>query len=534
MATEPCDLGYEQLGARWEAVRDQVRAILGGAAPESVLLALREAASSLGRWERCEVWRREGDASVLSAAVVAGGEPVRPESRPEAAWAQAHRRPVVREAAGGCEILAPILSGPDLQGWVVLGVAGSIEDVPPSLLSDIQFLTDQAAFALSNRRLVEELEARRRGVEEARHFLANILEGMAHGVMTVSPEGRVTQVNRNMLMMFEVEHGLEVGRGLDEILPPTAAGPIRGLLEEILQSGFGMDRLLEHTLSGGTRVDYGISGSLVRGASGMATGAVIQCRDMTATRELERLRRLDQMKSEFVNNVSHELRTPLTSIKAYTDALLGMVEDEMQLKFLHVVEEESDRLLGLIENLLNVSRIESGKLHLVMAAVDPAELVRSIEKVSLVQSVRHTLVLEITPGLPRINLDGDKMKEVLLNLVSNAVKYSPEGGRVWLRVFPREGNLWFEVADEGLGISEADQKNLFEKFFRVDSEATRNIRGTGLGLAITRSIVQAHGGTLHVASTLGKGSTFTVVLPVHAAQGRHEVDLGTVEQSPFA
>ncbi|MBI4230325.1 MAG: PAS domain-containing protein [Planctomycetes bacterium] len=531
----PRDLGYEQLGARWEAVRDQVRSILDGAAPEAVLRALREAVSSLGRWGRCETWRATGDGSSLSGRVVAGGEPSRPETRPESAWARANRRPVVREApSGGFEILAPIASGPDLLGWVVVGAPGSIEDVPPALLSDLQFLTDQAAFALTNRRLVEELDARRRGVEEARHFLSNILEGMAHGVMTVSPDGRVTQVNRNMLLMFEVERGLEPGRRLEEILPPAAAGPIRELLEEVLQTGFGMDRLLEHTLSGGTRVDYGVSGSLVRGASGMATGAVLQCRDMTATRELERLRRLDQMKSEFVNNVSHELRTPLTSIKAYTDALLGMVEDETQVKFLRVVEEESDRLLELIENLLNVSRIESGKLHLVLAAVDPSELVRSIEKVSRVQSERHTLILEVAQGMPQVNLDADKMKEVLLNLVSNAVKYSPAGGRVWLRAFPREGNLWFEVADEGLGISEENQKNLFEKFFRVDSEATRNIRGTGLGLAITRSIVQAHGGTLHVASTLGKGSTFTVVLPVHGAQGRQEVDLGTVEQSPFA
>lgn len=514
------DLGYDQLGARWETARDLVRAILSAPDRTAVLRSLREAAGLLAAWRRCEVCPGEGSGA--------------PEG-PDAQWAVTQGRAAVRDAGGGrTRILAPVLVDRRAAAWLVMEADTPIEEIPPALLSDLQFLTDQAAFSLASRGLFEEVETRRRAVEEGQALLHNILEGLPHGVLTVSREGTVTQINRNMMMMFELTDEAWAGRPLDQVFPASVAGPMRELVDEALQTGFGMDRMVEHSLSGGTQLDYGLGASVARDAAGMSQGVVIQCRDMTATRELERLRRLDQMKSEFVNNVSHELRTPLTSIKAYTDALLGMVEDPMQQKFLKVVESESDRLLEMIENLLNVSRIESGKLRLELTPVDSGELARAIEQISRVQSSKHTLLLDVAEGLPTANLDAAKMKEVLINLVSNAVKYSPNGGRVWLRASVREGNLVYEVQDEGLGISEENQKHLFEKFFRVDSEATRHIPGTGLGLAITRSIVQAHGGTLQVASTLGKGSTFTVVLPLRTAAGRAEVDLGTVEESPFA
>lgn len=242
-------------------------------------------------------------------------------------------------------------------------------------------------------------------------------------------------------------------------------------------------------------------------------GFVVNLRDVTAEYEIM------QMKNEFVSTVSHELRTPMTSIKGYVDLILdgdaGEI-NEIQRDFLQIVKENSDRLVELINDMLDISRIESGRIHL---KIVPLSMLDAVEgavdsfRAVLEQSGRN-IVVQVAEGLPRVAGDRDRVGQVLINFISNALKYSPGGGTVTIRARHTGDVVAVSVSDQGIGISREDQKNLFTKFYRVDSTLTREIGGTGLGLSICKSIIELLGGKVSVRSKPGEGSTFTFALPV--------------------
>jgi signal transduction histidine kinase/CheY-like chemotaxis protein len=242
-------------------------------------------------------------------------------------------------------------------------------------------------------------------------------------------------------------------------------------------------------------------------------GRVLALRDITNEHEIA------QMKNEFVSTVSHELRTPLTSIKGYVDLILdGDAGDinEIQQEFLGIVKENSDRLVELINDMLDISRIESGRIHFKvqpMAVDDVVEGSVDTFKAVLSQTGRSVKV-RLPDDLPPVAADPDRVGQVLINYISNALKYSPNGGEVVVTA-KRDGNaVRISVRDHGLGISREDQKRLFTKFYRVDSAMTRDIGGTGLGLSICKSIIELLGGEIGVKSRAGEGSTFWFTLPV--------------------
>ncbi len=242
-------------------------------------------------------------------------------------------------------------------------------------------------------------------------------------------------------------------------------------------------------------------------------GHLLVMRDVTAEK------RIDQMKSDFISMVSHELRTPLTSIKGYVDLILegdaGEIND-VQREFLEIVKQNGDRLVGLINDLLDLSRIESGRVQL---RKDPVDLDEAIDHAvdtakTLIEAKKQTLSVTKPDRLPIIIGDADRIIQVLMNLISNAVKYTPDEGRIALKVEADDKFVTVSVSDTGIGISLADQAKLFEKFFRVDNSLTREVGGTGLGLSIVKTLVEAHGGRIWVESELGKGSTFAFTLPI--------------------
>ncbi len=433
------------------------------------------------------------------------------------------------DAEGGDRMIQPLFSVRMCEGFLVAQFDAGHEGLTEEIQEKLQALGLAAAAAIQNVRLNETLL--RTGA-----YLTDILESVTHGICVVDTRGYVTRLNSNFLLMFDLEADRDdlVERPLGDVLPESVRLVFQEVTQEAQEEGFALDRLFERKDIGGNDLAFGVSVTFLKDSSGQRIGMIYLVRDMTASRELDRLRRLTQLKSEFVNNVSHELRTPLTSIKAYTEALMEMIRDETPQKFLRVITEESDRLLEMIENLLNVSRIESGKLRLKRAPCAPADLVSSVLSISRVQFGKHELVAEIAPDLPMMNLDVNKMKEVLLNLLSNAIKYSPEGGVIRVRARLDEGNLRVDIADSGLGIAPEHMKRLFEPFFRVEDDKTSAIRGTGLGLAITKKIVEGHGGVIQVASTLGKGSTFSILLPITAPLRGDEIDYGAASNSPFA
>ncbi len=243
-------------------------------------------------------------------------------------------------------------------------------------------------------------------------------------------------------------------------------------------------------------------------------------------RELEelnkRLRELDQLKSNFLSTVSHELRTPLTSIRAFSEILIDNRGEDIdtQVRFLNIINEESERLSRLIEDLLDLSRIESGRQKWIMTTIHCKEILKkSVEATSsLVENKKQELAVNIPDDCPTLVGDFDKLVQVITNLISNAVKFTPEGGKITIvgRQTTRNNEDVVEVSvtDTGEGIPADHLEKIFEKFYQVDSTATRKKGGTGLGLSICREIVKHHGGKIWAESTAGQGSTFFVTLPV--------------------
>jgi signal transduction histidine kinase/CheY-like chemotaxis protein len=248
-------------------------------------------------------------------------------------------------------------------------------------------------------------------------------------------------------------------------------------------------------------------------SSGRYIGCVQSLHDITSEREVA------QLKNEFVSTVSHELRTPLTSIKGYVDLILdgetGEIND-IQREFLGIVKQNSDRLVALINDMLDISRIESGRIHLKIQPVDIPDLITGALDTfkAVTQQTQHTLRAELPDEMPPAAGDRDRIGQVLINLISNAIKYSPSGGEIVVGARQRKHQLVVSVADQGMGISHEDQERLFDQFYRVDSSLTREIGGTGLGLSICRTIIELLGGQIWVASRLGEGSTFSFSLPL--------------------
>jgi signal transduction histidine kinase len=236
----------------------------------------------------------------------------------------------------------------------------------------------------------------------------------------------------------------------------------------------------------------------------------------------ERLRELDRLKDEFVALVSHELRTPLTSIRGYLELVLdgeaGDLTDD-QREFLGIVERNAHRLLALVGDLLFLAQVEAGKLSLELGAVDLSSLAAETVETARPLAEEKGVTLTLASGpLPLLAADRIRLAQLLDNLVSNGVKFTPSGGRVDVRVRGERGRAVIEVRDTGMGVPPGEQDHLFERFFRASKATEQAIPGTGLGLAISKAIVHAHGGRITVASEEGKGSTFRVDLPIREAQ----------------
>lgn len=227
------------------------------------------------------------------------------------------------------------------------------------------------------------------------------------------------------------------------------------------------------------------------------------------------------MKSEFVSTVSHELRTPMTSIKGYVDLLLmgaaGDVSDP-QLHYLEVIKRNAERLKILVDDLLDISRIETGRTALKLQPVDVYQLVddtmSELVRGRLEQVDKEIYVTtDVAPSLPLVSSDPEKVTRVLTNLVDNAINYTPEGGEVQITARADHSFVRISVSDTGIGISKAEQEKIFDRFYRSEDEHVQAVPGTGLGLAIVRSLVEMHGGQLDLESEPGVGSTFTFSLP---------------------
>lgn len=264
-----------------------------------------------------------------------------------------------------------------------------------------------------------------------------------------------------------------------------------------------------------------------RNSQNQVTGHLWLIHDATDQREL------DRQKSEFISVVSHELRTPLTSILGYTDLLIERdFEPAEQKQFLKTVFHEATRLSGLVEDLLGVSRYERGKVKLDRWVLPLRQVITQLTR-ELTLLENHRLLIRMQDSLPPVYADRNKIKQILINLITNAVKYSPQGSEIELVIYeaaqlpsehPPGRWLIVSVRDQGIGIAPKEIPQIWERFYRVDNTTTRQVGGTGLGLHIARSLVELHGGQIWVESLVGTGSNFSFTLPV-AADPPQQVEL---------
>ena len=314
--------------------------------------------------------------------------------------------------------------------------------------------------------------------------------------------------------------GLLVGAGvawyLDTELTALALRQTGGHTIDQIELTAAIRRLVWTTVTGGFALLLVALLLVVRGAA-----SLVRRRHAERVRLIERaaqadaLRQADALKNELISVVSHELRTPLTSVVGFTELLLSRGFDEAQRAgFLRLLHQESLRLTALVDEFVDLQRIESGRQQLAAVPTDLREVLTHAVATRQ-DDPSNPLVLDLSAELPLVQADADQVYQVLANLLSNAKKYSPQGGEVRVSAIARDGEVEVSVADRGLGIPPEAMERLFERFFRIDTSDRRAIRGTGLGLAVVRQIVAAHGGRIWAESEgAGRGARFVFTLPV--------------------
>ena len=402
----------------------------------------------------------------------------------------------IRELGNRSGIVIPLIARGRTLGTITLG---SVPPRPAFTREDVSIaeeLARRAAVAVDNARLYQAAEARGHTV------LA--LSYVGDGVFLVDADGVIRLWNPAAAAVTGLRAEDVVGRRVDAALRgwseiadrvPVAIAPARGEGAVTVPLELA-DRELWLSIS----------------AVGFPGGAVYAFRDLTEERALEELR------TEFVSTVSHELRTPLAAVYGAALTLRRAdvtLDDASRQTLLDVIANEADRLARTINDILWASRLDSDSLHIRIESCDGVELARGVVDAARAHLPEHVeLRLSAADGLPAVAGDPDKVRQILANLVDNAVKYSPDGGLVTLTVEGSERAVQFSVRDEGLGIPPAEQRRIFDKFYRLDPNLTRGVGGTGLGLYICRELVRRMGGRIWVDSREGAGSTFTFALPV--------------------
>jgi two-component system phosphate regulon sensor histidine kinase PhoR len=334
-----------------------------------------------------------------------------------------------------------------------------------------------------------------------------LFNGMIEGVLLLDGHGRVQMINESLRKFFDIPGDIRGQTIMEafrwhELAELVARLPVeRNITEAELEIHRETTRSLQ------------VNASIVQGHGGGPPGQLFVFRDIT------RLKQLENMRQEFVGNVSHELRTPLSLIKGFAQTLLDGAKDDPDQadRFLQKIDKHSDRLLFLIEDLLAISRLESGLVALNPEVTDLHDLTRRVvEDLGARAGGRKTVLENKIPEDTLIWADSDRLQQVLFNLVENAIKYGRTGGLVTVGINgDHEGKLEVFVADDGPGIPPDAISRVFERFYRVDRARSRESGGTGLGLAIVKHIIQAHGGEAWAKSELNRGATFSFTLPLH-------------------
>ncbi|MCU0916110.1 MAG: ATP-binding protein [Planctomycetes bacterium] len=368
--------------------------------------------------------------------------------------------------------------------------------------------TELATLADSLNRMAMQLGERITTITEQRNKLDAVLSSMAEGVFAVDNRGRIVSVNRAAAELLGMDAAQTQVRPVEEVIRNV------DLQEYVRQTLAGVppaevDIFLP--INGGR--SFSLHGAALTDARGRRSGAVIVLNDMT------RIRRLETIRRDFVANVSHELKTPVTSIQGFVEALVdGSIKDPVQVeRYLGIIARHTSRLNSIIEDLLTLSRLEeAGEQRALTFAVSPVKPVieEAIDLSGVKAEEKRIRVDLVCDNDVEARINPPLLEQAIINLIDNAVKYSPEGSHIQVETHRSDGEVSIAVTDEGCGIPAEHLPRIFERFYVVDKSRSRKLGGTGLGLAIVKHIAQAHGGRVTVESTPGKGSTFAFHLPL--------------------
>ena len=358
--------------------------------------------------------------------------------------------------------------------------------------------------------MARQLRTTLEAVENERNKLGTLFLHMTDGVVAFSRDGSVIQSNPAAEDMLGRAIPIGGSENYDTLFSDIA--PLQGVLA-VEPPGY-LD---------GTRTVNGRSLELLLTPFDQERlgGVLVVIHDVTEQHKTEEMRR------EFVANVSHELRTPLTNIRSYAETLVdnaGELPPDTEKNFLGVILNESDRMTHIVQDLLTLSRFDSGRSELKLAPFAFGQAVQDVYDAILMEAQRHghTVTLDMPGGLPEIVGDRERILQVMMNVVSNSIKYTPDGGQICISAGQWPGKVWMEVADNGIGIPKEDRGRIFERFYRVDKARSRESGGTGLGLSIAKEIVDRHEGTIELLDRPGPGLTVRIVLLVEGPRHGRE------------
>ena len=365
--------------------------------------------------------------------------------------------------------------------------------------------------------LSEVIRLTQENLEQESKRLNSILSYMTDGVLATNRRGKITMINDMAKKQLGVQKEDVLNKSILELLKIEDEYELRDLITQV------PELMIDSQDDNGEYLSLRVRFALVRRESGFISGLVAVLHDTTEQEKEERERRL------FVSNVSHELRTPLTSVKSYLEALdEGALSEPVAPDFIKVSLDETNRMMRMVTDLLHLSRIDNATTHLDVELINFTAFITFIlnrfDKMrGPDEEKKYELVRDYPITSVWIEIDTDKMTQVIDNILNNAIKYSPDGGKITVTMKTTDDQMILSISDQGLGIPKQDLPRIFDRFYRVDRARSRAQGGTGLGLSIAKEIIKQHKGFIWAKSIYGKGSTFTIVLPYDKDAVKEEV-----------
>ena len=386
-----------------------------------------------------------------------------------------------------------------------------------SQVLDLQGSTEITNISNNLNDLSEVIRLTQENLEQESKRLHSILSYMTDGVLATNRRGQITMINDMAKKQLGVQKEDVLNKSILELLKIEDEYELRDLITQI------PELMIDSQDVNGEYLSLRVRFALVRRESGFISGLVAVLHDTTEQEKEERERRL------FVSNVSHELRTPLTSVKSYLEALdEGALYDPVAPDFIKVSLDETNRMMRMVTDLLHLSRIDNATTQLDVELINFTAFITFIlnrfDKMrSQDDEKKYELVRDYPINSVWIEIDTDKMTQVIDNILNNAIKYSPDGGKIIVSMKTTDDQMILSIKDQGLGIPKQDLPKIFDRFYRVDRARSRAQGGTGLGLAIAKEIIKQHNGFIWAKSEYGKGSTFTIVLPYDKDAVKEEI-----------